>query len=1171
MYIKDVTLDGFKSYGVRTKLDHFDRYFNAITGFNGTGKSNILDGICFVLGLTNLKRARVANMYDLVYKKGQAGVKKASVSITFDNTDKANSPLAYQKFDEIIVTRQITMGSSTKYMINGTRATQSMVADFFQSVRLDVNNPNFLIMQGKVTGVSRMKAEGILGMVEETAGTKMYDRKKAESEKRMADRQKKLEELDRVLNEEIKPKLKDLYRQQAVYEKYETAKEKKESYKKLLQAHEYVELKNITDAGDGDVEQLQNQIAELKHENSSLKEEKMKLEGSIKQKEVEMAQNNSTLKLIDDQKAEKYKESEVQGSKVEFADRDLKKAREALKAHDKEQKNNDANEEVLQRELERAKQAYDEIKAEYGKVQERIASMEGQLSGLSGDGHNKGTLKEQLMAKKKNVSEKESEINRFKLSINAFNKSMKEKQNKSTRGKARWERLVKQRDEQAHRLQLISEQLDSEGMDPEAQQKEREHVRKLEEERDSLKHQMRKYQPDRRFFAEIGQRFRGDKRRVYGTVAQLMKVKNPEKYAKAIETCLGGNMFNIVVEDKDTGKQLIKAAESRINVLPLRNITHRSPDGRRLSEARKQHATNPDDIQFAIDCIEFDPKFTPIMEYCFGSVMICPDISVARKIAYDKRVGVKGISLDGDVADPRGTMEGGSSSRNRMGPLQQFTIHNESKRRYEDVNNRCEMARQRMLSAQEKWREFERMNNEREMLKNNIAGLDEQIQNTEFQNLKDEVDRLAAQIDDAKAKMLPIVEEVKGLKQEIRELDQEIRDFEREREKKTKEMKNKIKADKKILEQIKRKLNKANQERQKKELEIQNAHKEKEEASGKREELAQEIVECEKKLDAEKDKRLDLEKEYKILQNKLESAQKALEAESKEIELMRDRIHKIEERVLELQNEIEIAVENESRMRRNKQVAKQRVEQLEKTQSWILEHRENFGKAGSDFDFAKFPREAVEKKLKEYEKVLDGMAGKVNKQVQQQFQRNNEEAKELRKRKKLVDEDRKTLENVIASLEQKKKDAVENVWRRVNKFFNSIFSKLLPGTSCKLEPLPGKTVHEGLEIKVAFNGQWRESLSELSGGQKSLLSLSLILALLKHKPAPMYILDEIDSALDLSHTQNIGVMLKTHFKDSQFIVVSLKPGLFNNANCLFKTRLANGVSQVDRHAGGTPV
>lgn len=118
---------------------------------------------------------------------------------------------------------------------------------------------------------------------------------------------------------------------------------------------------------------------------------------------------------------------------------------------------------------------------------------------------------------------------------------------------------------------------------------------------------------------------------------------------------------------------------------------------------------------------------------------------------------------------------------------------------------------------------------------------------------------------------------------------------------------------------------------------------------------------------------------------------------------------------------------------------------------------------------------------------------------------------------------------------------------------------MLPGVTAKLDPPEGGSVLEGLEVKVAFHGVWKESLTELSGGQRSLLALSLILALLLFKPAPLYILDEVDAALDLSHTQNIGHMIRTHFSRSQFIVVSLKQGMFSNANVLFRTRFVEGV------------
>lgn len=119
MFIKEICLEGFKSYATRTVVPGFDPYFNAITGLNGSGKSNILDSICFVLGITNLQQVRASNLQELVYKQGQAGVTKATVSVVFDNSDRSHSPIGFEDCSEITVTRQIVVGGRNKYMING--------------------------------------------------------------------------------------------------------------------------------------------------------------------------------------------------------------------------------------------------------------------------------------------------------------------------------------------------------------------------------------------------------------------------------------------------------------------------------------------------------------------------------------------------------------------------------------------------------------------------------------------------------------------------------------------------------------------------------------------------------------------------------------------------------------------------------------------------------------------------------------------------------------------------------------------------------------------------------------------------------------------------------------------------------------------------------------------
>ncbi|EGO22957.1 hypothetical protein SERLADRAFT_471513, partial [Serpula lacrymans var. lacrymans S7.9] len=178
MRIEELVLEGFKSYPVRTQITGWDASFNAITGLNGSGKSNILDAICFVLGITNMSQMRAQNQQDLIYKRGQAGITKASVTIVFDNSDREKSPVGLENCKQITVTRQIALPNISKYLLNGHKSQQHTIQTLFQSVQLNINNPNFLIMQGRITKVLNMRPQEILGMVEEAAGTRMFEERK---------------------------------------------------------------------------------------------------------------------------------------------------------------------------------------------------------------------------------------------------------------------------------------------------------------------------------------------------------------------------------------------------------------------------------------------------------------------------------------------------------------------------------------------------------------------------------------------------------------------------------------------------------------------------------------------------------------------------------------------------------------------------------------------------------------------------------------------------------------------------------------------------------------------------------------------------------------------------------------------------------------------------------
>lgn len=218
MRIQEVIIDGFKSYATLTRIGPFDPSFTAITGLNGTGKSNVLDAICFVLGISSLSRIRVTSLTELIYKQGQAGVTKASVTLVLNNEDPMQSPPGYESYHILEITRQIFKNGTTKYLLNGTVSKLKVIKHLFRSAGLNVDNPTFLVLQGRVTSILSMKPIELLGLVEECAGTTIYDSNRNEAVKIFSAKESKLQEVSDTLTLDIFPRLQklDAERQAAV-------------------------------------------------------------------------------------------------------------------------------------------------------------------------------------------------------------------------------------------------------------------------------------------------------------------------------------------------------------------------------------------------------------------------------------------------------------------------------------------------------------------------------------------------------------------------------------------------------------------------------------------------------------------------------------------------------------------------------------------------------------------------------------------------------------------------------------------------------------------------------------------------------------------------------------------------------------------------------------------
>ncbi|KAG8705085.1 Structural maintenance of chromosomes protein 2 [Ceratobasidium sp. 394] len=256
-----------------------------------------------------------------------------------------------------------------------------------------------------------------------------------------------------------------------------------------------------------------------------------------------------------------------------------------------------------------------------------------------------------------------------------------------------------------------------------------------------------------------------------------------------------------------------------------------------------------------------------------------------------------------------------------------------------------------------------------------------------------------------------------------------------------------------------------------------------------------------------------------------------------------------------------------------------RVQEVEAAEDWEREARRVVEQLRAEEEGARGRIEmwdwlTRELELKNHQPgVLEAQVGgsdsaRVNSKVMHMIEGVEKKDKELQEHIAMVQKDKLKIESTIQELDREKLVALEKTFTKVNEQFSQIFAELLPSNFAKLQPPEGKELTEGLEVKVRLGQVWKQSLTELSGGQRSLIVLSLIMALLQFKPARMYILDEIDAALDLSHTQhiNIGTLFRNRFQGSHFVVVSLKEGLFTNANVLFRTRFRDNTSIIERTA-----
>ncbi|KAI9783500.1 MAG: Structural maintenance of chromosomes protein 2 [Geoglossum umbratile] len=1170
MKVVEVVIDGFKSYAVRTVISGWDESFNSITGLNGSGKSNILDSICFVLGITNMSTVRAQNLQDLIYKRGQAGVTKASVTIVFDNRDKKKSPIGFEEYAQISVTRQIVLGGTSKYLINGHRAQQQTVQNLFQSVQLNINNPNFLIMQGRITKVLNMKPVEILAMIEEAAGTRMFEDRRDKALKTMAKKEMKVQEINDLLKEEIEPKLDKLRTEKRAFLEFQQTQSDLERLTRLVVAHDYVKNKDKLRQTANDLEQKKQRAKDLEDSALRLRNEISHLEEDIKrtkaEKDKELRKGGKFQALEDEVKANSHEivrlttvlDLKTTSMKEESGKRDsVRKTVSELEAQLKEKR---ALFEELKSRYDNAK-AELEMKSQDAEKKEEllqtlltgVASKEGQESGYQG----------QLQDARNRVSAAITEQEQTKLRISHLEKRIKEEEPRAKKAKEQNSGLLKDLDGLRAQSKKLESELSRLGFEPgreedmyEKEASLNQQIRVLREQVDALKRKVANID-----FSYSDPTLGFDRSRVKGLVAQLFTLdKDKTHTGTALEICAGGRLYNVVVDSEVTGTQLLQNGKlrKRVTIIPLNKIAAPQVAAERIGAAQR---IAPGKVDLALSLIGYDDEVSAAMEYVFGSTLICADAETAKSVTFDPAVRVKSVTLEGDVYDPAGTLSGGSSA-NSSGVLVTLQKLNELTKELTCQENALGELRALIAREKKKLDQARTVKQELDLKTHEIKLTEEQINSNSsstiiqaVEEMKENIIQLKRDVADAKARQEEATKDIKRI-------ERDMKDFDSNKDGKLAELQ-------KSLDSLRKALSKNSASVKAVQKELQGAQLESEQAAADLSATQEQLEEADATLKAQEEEIRALKEEQAQIKDAHDIAQARLENEKSRLSSFDDELCALEEasrskasRITEEGLEMQKLGHQIDKFQKEQQAAAQTVAHMEQEHEWIADDKDSFGRPGTPYDFNGQNISECKSSLRNLTERSQGMKKKINPKVMNMIDSVEKKEVALKNMMKTVIRDKRKIEETISNLDEYKRDALQKTWQKVNGDFGQIFAELLPGSFAKLDPLEGKEIAAGLEVKVSLGKVWKQSLTELSGGQRSLIALSLIMALLQFKPAPMYILDEVDAALDLSHTQNIGRLIKTRFKGSQFIVVSLKDGMFQNANRIFRTRFSEGTSVV---------
>ncbi|MBE6923935.1 MAG: chromosome segregation protein SMC [Ruminococcaceae bacterium] len=1176
MYLKSLEVQGFKSFPDKT-LIRFGDDITAIVGPNGSGKSNISDAILWVMGEQSSKTLRGAKMEDVIFGGTQKrpAVGFAEATLTLDNTDRA---LPYDA-DEVMVTRRYYRSGDSEYYINKQSSRLRDINEMFMDTGLGREGYSN-IGQGRIDEILSLKSADRREIFEEAAGISKYRHRKEETERklertednlmRIGDKVSELElqlEPLKVQSEKAKKylELKDELQGVEVAVWLDTldklsaaAKKAEEDFASadfvLQQAkddldrlyNQATELSDLLRLRDGELETVRVKVNMLESTHQQLDGQMAVLRGNVDNNNGNIARIEEELKGDEDRSGGIVAQIEQANSRIAEIDEELSKKRRVLDTLQQELTAMTANAQGLTRQ-------FLELRGKETSLAADIAGREADIRGLEESmaqtNERRNQLKEDLSSGEGRQQLAQTDLDQCRRELRRAQENVTAANNTISGYTLRQTTRIKRRDELTQKLREILSKLDS--------------ITAKARVFRAMERDLEGYQKSVRMVLQEAQR--GKLANVHGPVSRLIRTE--DSYTVAIEIALGGAMQQIVVDNESDGKAAIsylkRTGGGRATFLPMSTV-----QGRALQENGLENCRGF--VGVASELVKSEPRYRGIVENLLGRIVIVSDIDAAIAMANKYRNRFKIVTLDGQVMNPGGSMTGGSVNKeagilSRANELEKLTAQekdlenqklvteaelSEAQRQVDQVEYELNTARDQLREAEDACLRLQGQEKQHEILLQAIVdaiGSAQRELDVLDQRSRSDGERFAAQ----QAKIQVYTEQLTQTRGQIATLEGSQSEAANVTAQITERM-TALKTEEAALDAERntaenhiadlKALRGAMEGDRAKKLALMDAiRSDNERLAGE----IQRLQEHQQENDAEAaDMRRKMEK---VIADRAEAEATKTRSEREAQEKNKDILNM--QRACALLEQKKLATSMEER-----QIIDKLWDSYGLTPGTAVEHRGQIESVT-----------AGNRRISELKRKISAL-GTPNLGAIEEYARVNERYSYLSAQRDDVLTSKRELESIIRDITQEMTAIFVTEFDKIDHYFGQVFEEMFGGGRGQLiledreNPLTC-----GIEIRVQPPGKQVKTITLLSGGEKAFVATALYFAILKVRPTPFCLLDEIDAALDDRNVERFASYLHNLSKNTQFIVITHRRGTMEASDVLYGvTMQEQGVSKLLR-------